>query len=151
MSGAHSQLKDVRHPADNERVTRTRAQNGSSLAQEGRDINTSLSALEKVCRQLASPNTKHVSYRDHKLTQALQVSSPDLVLPCDAERALVLLLFYGSAPGICTLCLRSASIVELATLQDDGGRHTVSLTLRQPVCLSMAASFSQRCSGQVVC
>ena len=104
-------------------MTRTGAQNGSSLAQEGRDINTSLSALEKVCRQLANPNTKHVSYRDHNLTAALQVSSPDLLPPDDAEKALVLLPFDGSATGIFTLCLRSASISELATLQDGGGMH----------------------------
>ena len=61
--------------AGSERVNRTGAQNGSQLAKEGCDINTSLSALEKVCRQLATPQTRHVAYRDHPLTQALQVST----------------------------------------------------------------------------
>ncbi|KAK9837726.1 hypothetical protein WJX74_003858 [Apatococcus lobatus] len=60
--------------AGSERMNKTGAINGSSLAQEGNDINTSLSALEKMCRQLANPRTKHVSYRDHPLTQALQSS-----------------------------------------------------------------------------
>ena len=61
--------------AGSERVDRTGAQNGSQMAKEGCDINTSLSALEKICRQLATPQTRHVAYRDHPLTQALQVST----------------------------------------------------------------------------
>ena len=92
-----------------------------------------------MCRQLASPGTKHVPYRDHNLTQALQVSSSDLVPPGDAERILVLLLFNGSATGTFPFCLRSAGVLELATLQDNGGRHNASLTLRQSACLPMAA------------
>lgn len=59
-------------------MARTGAQNGSQLAKEGCSINTSLSALEKVCRQLANPQSRHVAYRDHPLTQALQVSTPML-------------------------------------------------------------------------
>ena len=111
MSRGHRQLKDDCHPAGSERVNRTGAQNGSSLAREGRDINSSLSGLERMCRQLASPGTKHVSYRDHNLTQALQVSSSDLVPPGDAERILVLLLFNGSATGTFPFCLRSAGVL----------------------------------------
>ena len=56
-------------------MVRTGAQNGTQLAKEGCGINTSLSALEKVCRQLATPQTRHVAFRDHPLTQALQVST----------------------------------------------------------------------------
>ena len=122
MSQAHSQLKDARHPAGSERVNRTGAQNGSSLAQEGRSINTSLSALERLCRQLASPQTKHVSFRDHALTQALQVSSQHLV--CLVMCKGFWCFYCGTAqPQASSPCVPRLLV---ATLQTDGGRRNVT-------------------------